>query len=151
MASSKMIFFTDSSMNIGGQELQALQQMSALQAAGFKTLLLCKPNSAILQRANSLGLAATPTRFRNAFHIPSFRQLMQLVRNKDPIAIVFTWPWTDTELQAARERVRRKGLVHIEAARELLRGLIEELRLDATGASVQALFSILDQLPRRTR
>ena len=88
MASPKTIFFTDSSMNIGGQELQALQQMSALQAAGFKTLLLCKPNSAILQRANSLGLAATPTRFRNAFHIPSFRQLLYLVRNKDPIAIV---------------------------------------------------------------
>ena len=75
-------------MNIGGQELQALQQMYALQAAGFKTLLLCKPNSAILQRANSLGLAATPIRFRNAFHIPSFRQLLHLVRNKDPIAIV---------------------------------------------------------------
>ena len=29
-------------MNIGGQELQALQQMRALQAAGFKTLLLCE-------------------------------------------------------------------------------------------------------------
>ena len=75
-------------MNIGGQELQALQQMRALQAAGFKTLLLCKPNSAILQRASVLGLAATPIRFRNAFHIPSFRQLLYLVRNKDPIAIV---------------------------------------------------------------
>ena len=75
-------------MNIGGQELQALQQMSALQAAAFKTLLLCKPNSAILRRANSLGLAATPIRFRNAFHIPSFRQLLQLVRSNDPVAIV---------------------------------------------------------------
>jgi glycosyltransferase involved in cell wall biosynthesis len=88
MASSKTIFFTESSMNIGGQELQALQQMRALQLAGFKTLLLCKPNSAILQRANLLGLAATPIRFRNAFHIPSFRQLLHLVRNKDPVAIV---------------------------------------------------------------
>ena len=88
MASAKTIFFTDSSMNIGGQELQALQQMSALQAAGFKTLLLCKPNSAILQRANSLGLAAAPIRFRNAFHIPSFRQLLQLVRSNDPVAII---------------------------------------------------------------
>jgi len=75
-------------MNIGGQELQALQQMSALQAAGFKTLLLCKPSSAILQRANSLGLAATPIRFRNAFHIPSLRQLLQLVRSNDPVAII---------------------------------------------------------------
>jgi len=88
MASSKTIFFTDSSMNIGGQELQALQQMSALQTAGFKTLLLCKANSAILQRASALGLAATPIRFRNAFHIPSFRQLLQLVRSNDPVAIV---------------------------------------------------------------
>jgi glycosyltransferase involved in cell wall biosynthesis len=88
MASSKTILFTESSMNIGGQELQALQQMRALQLAGFKTLLLCKPNSAILQRANLLGLAATPIRFRNAFHIPSFRQLLHLVRNKDPIAFV---------------------------------------------------------------
>jgi glycosyltransferase involved in cell wall biosynthesis len=88
MASSKIIFFTDSSMNIGGQELQALQQMYDLQAAGFKTLLLCKPNSALLQRANALGLAAIPIRFRNAFHILSFRQLLLLVRSKDPIAIV---------------------------------------------------------------
>ena len=75
-------------MNIGGQELQALQQMRALHAAGFKTLLLCKPNSAILQRASVLGLAATPIRFRNAFHVPSFRQLLHLVRSKDPVAIV---------------------------------------------------------------
>ena len=82
------VFFTDSSINIGGQELQALQQMCALQAAGFKNLLLCKPNSAILQRASTLGLATTPIRFRNAFHIPSFRQLLQLVRSKDPVAIV---------------------------------------------------------------
>ena len=75
-------------MNIGGQELQALQQMRALQAAGFKTLLLCKPSSAILQQASALGLAATPMRFRNAFHIPSFRQLLHLVRSKAPVAIV---------------------------------------------------------------
>jgi len=75
-------------MNIGGQELQALQQMRALHAAGFKTLLLCKPNSAILQRASVLGLVATPIRFRNAFHVPSFRQLLHLVRSKDPVAIV---------------------------------------------------------------
>ena len=88
MASPKTIFFSDSSINIGGQELQALQQMCALQASGFKTLLLCKPNSAILQRAITLGLAATPIRFRNAFHVPSFRQLLHLVRSKDPVAIV---------------------------------------------------------------
>jgi len=82
---------------------------------------------------------------------PLLRTILLWRENPEAAAAQPTWPWTDTELQAARERVRRKGLVHIEAARELLRGLIEELRLDATGASVQALFSILDQLPRRTR
>ena len=88
MASSKMVFFTDSSMNIGGQELQALQQMRALQESGFNALLLCKPNSAILQRARAFGVEANPIRFRNAFHLPSFWQLLQLVRSKDPMAIV---------------------------------------------------------------
>ena len=75
-------------MNIGGQELQALQQMRALQESGFNALLLCKPNSAILQRATALGVEANPIRFRNAFHLPSFWQLLQLVRSKDPMAIV---------------------------------------------------------------
>jgi glycosyltransferase involved in cell wall biosynthesis len=75
-------------MNIGGQELQALQQMSVLHTAGLNPLLLCKPNSAILQRAKALGLEASPICFRNAFHWPSFWQLLKLVRSKDPIAIV---------------------------------------------------------------
>jgi glycosyltransferase involved in cell wall biosynthesis len=88
MANSKMIFFTDASMNIGGQELQAIQQMCALQVAGFKTLLLCKPNSAILQRAYALGMDVSPIRFRNAFHLPSFRQLLGLVQSKDPLVII---------------------------------------------------------------
>ena len=75
-------------MNIGGQELQALQQIRALQESGFNALLLCKPNSAILQRARAFGVEANPIRFRNAFHLPSFWQLLQLVRSKDPMAIV---------------------------------------------------------------
>jgi len=75
-------------MNIGGQELQALQQMRALQESGFNALLLCKPNSAILQRARAFGVEANPIRFRNAFHLPSFWLLLQLVRSKDPMAIV---------------------------------------------------------------
>lgn len=75
-------------MNIGGQELQALQQMRALQESGFNALLLCKPNSAILQRAIALGVEANPIRFRNAFHIPSFWQLLKLVRSRNPMAIL---------------------------------------------------------------
>ena len=88
MASLKTVFFTDSSMNIGGQEFQALQQMCALHTVGFNSLLLCKSNSAILRRAKALGVEVSPIRFRNAFHLPSFWQLLQLVRSKDPIAIL---------------------------------------------------------------
>ena len=75
-------------MNIGGQELHALQQMRALRESGFNALLLCKPNSAILQRATALGVEANPIRFRNAFHIPSFWQLLKLVRSRNPMAIL---------------------------------------------------------------
>ena len=86
--SKRHIFFTDSSMNIGGQELQALQQMQALKQEGFKIMLLCKPDSAILYRARALGIDVTQIRFRNAFHIPSFWYLLRLVRDKNPAAII---------------------------------------------------------------
>ncbi|HAX1816254.1 TPA: glycosyltransferase family 4 protein, partial [Escherichia coli] len=36
------ILFTESSPNIGGQELQALAQMSALQGQGHSVLLACR-------------------------------------------------------------------------------------------------------------
>ena len=75
-------------MNIGGQELQALQQMQALKQEGFKIMLLCKPDSAILYKANELGIDVIQIRFRNAFHIPSLRYLLQLVRDKNPAAII---------------------------------------------------------------
>lgn len=86
--SSRHIFFTDSSMNIGGQELQALQQMQALKLRGFEIMLFCKPNSAMLYRANVLGINVVQIPFRNALHIPSFRFLLQFVRDKNPVAII---------------------------------------------------------------
>ena len=87
MADAKVILFSDSSINIGGQELQALQQMRSLNALGFETILLCKPNSAISSRAKIDGLAVQEIRFRNAFHIPSLMQLFRLVKEKTPVAI----------------------------------------------------------------
>ncbi len=86
--SRQHVFFTDSSMNIGGQELQALQQMQALKLQGFKITLFCKPDSAILHRANALGINVVQVRFSNAFHIPSFRRLLQFVRDKTPLAMI---------------------------------------------------------------
>ncbi len=88
MANAQLIIFTDSSMNIGGQELQALQQMRSLSQAGFETLLLCKPRSAIAKRAKDDGMAVQEIRFRNAFHLPSFTRVIGIIRDKKPIALI---------------------------------------------------------------
>jgi glycosyltransferase involved in cell wall biosynthesis len=82
------VFFTDSSMNIGGQELQALQQMRALNQAGWQTQLLCKPQSMIAKRAIDMGLAVHVIRFRNAFHVPSWIALYRIIKNRKPNAII---------------------------------------------------------------
>ena len=82
------VFFTDSSMNIGGQELQALQQMRALNAAGWQTQLLCKPQSAIAKRALDMDLAVQAIRFRNAFHVPSWIDMYRIIKNRKPNAII---------------------------------------------------------------
>jgi glycosyltransferase involved in cell wall biosynthesis len=88
MSDSKFIIFSDSSKNIGGQELQALQQMRSLNDAGHQTLLLVKPGSAILARAKSVGLATLEVPFRNAFHIPSLLKIWNLVKSKRPDAMI---------------------------------------------------------------
>ncbi|EMD3343362.1 TPA: glycosyltransferase family 1 protein, partial [Escherichia coli] len=41
------ILYTESSPNIGGQELQALAQMAAMQRAGHSVMLACRENSRI--------------------------------------------------------------------------------------------------------
>jgi glycosyltransferase involved in cell wall biosynthesis len=87
MGDTKVVLFSDSSMNIGGQELQALQQMRSLNMLGYQTILLCKPKSAISVRARSDGLVVHEIPFQNAFHIPSLSKLLSLVRAKNPIAM----------------------------------------------------------------
>jgi glycosyltransferase involved in cell wall biosynthesis len=88
MNKSKLIVFTESSINIGGQELQALQQMHSLSQAGFETLLLCKAGSAIAKRAKNNSIAVQETRFRNAFHLPSLARLIRIIRDKKPSALI---------------------------------------------------------------
>jgi hypothetical protein len=87
MTDAKVIQSSDSSINIGGQELQALQQMRSLNALGFQTILLCKPMSAISARAKSEGLDVIEIRFWNVFHVPSLLQLFRLAKEKNPIAM----------------------------------------------------------------
>ncbi len=82
------ILFTESSSNLGGQELQALQQMMALNKAGIKTKLACRNNSGIAMRAALLGLQGVDVRFRNSLHFPSMLTMWRLIREWRPQAII---------------------------------------------------------------
>lgn len=88
MALIQRILFSESSPNLGGQELQLLQQMAALQAHGIETRLACRPDSRIAQVATERGLAIVPVAFRNSLHLPSIGILVRLLRAWSPEVII---------------------------------------------------------------
>lgn len=82
------IFFSESSKNIGGRELQLLEQAVGLKAKGYLPFILCRPGSRISQRAHKLGLNVEYVGFRNAIHPPSMLRLANLLRQHKPVAVV---------------------------------------------------------------
>jgi len=82
------ILFSESSLNLGGQELQLLQQMQALKARGIKTHLLCRPNAKIATKAKQLKLEMSPVSFCNSLHFPSIWRVRQRLVNLRPDAII---------------------------------------------------------------
>jgi glycosyltransferase involved in cell wall biosynthesis len=84
----KSVLFAESSPNLGGQELQLLQQMQALRTRGILTHLLCKPESRIRSKATQLGLPMTLIPFRNSLHLPSIWRVRQCIRNLHPDALI---------------------------------------------------------------
>lgn len=84
----KAVLFLESSPNIGGQELQLLQQMQELQKLGFTVRLLCKPSSRIADFARQKGLDTAPIAFRNALHLPSILGVRQHIHDLQARAII---------------------------------------------------------------
>ncbi len=82
------LLFTESSINLGGQELQALQQMTALNELGYQTILLCKRGSAIAAAAQLRGLRFLTLPFKNAFDVKSIFGVSKLIRQLRPIALM---------------------------------------------------------------
>lgn len=82
------ILFTESSNNLGGQELQALQQMTALENNGINTRLACRENSGIARRAALLGLQRVNVPFCNSLHLPSVLAMRRLIQDWRPQAII---------------------------------------------------------------
>jgi glycosyltransferase involved in cell wall biosynthesis len=85
---SNTVLFLESSKNIGGQELQLLQQMQELNQLGWTTKLLCKPQARIHDFAISQGLDVQGLGFRNALHIPSIIAVIKIIRKLKPIALI---------------------------------------------------------------
>ncbi len=82
------ILFSESSPNLGGQELQILQQMAELQRRGIAVQLLCRANSRIAQIAAERGLPMTEISFRNSLHPPSIARIATIMRTWRPDAAI---------------------------------------------------------------
>jgi glycosyltransferase involved in cell wall biosynthesis len=84
----KSVLFSESSPNLGGQELQLLQQMQALNERGITTRLLCRSDAKIAAEAMRLGLAATAVPFRNSMHFPSIWRVRECLIRLRPDALI---------------------------------------------------------------
>lgn len=82
------ILFSESSPNLGGQELQILQQMSALKERGVAVKLACRPSSGIYHAARLRGLALEPIAFRNSLHPASILRIRRLLQTWLPDVVV---------------------------------------------------------------
>ena len=112
MSHLQKVLFTESSPNIGGQELQLLAQAEGFSARGIDTLLVCRPGSRIGELAVSRGIAIACLPFRNSLHLPSLIGLHRLLRRFRPDAIVaHSGHDANTVALAARLLPRRPLLV----------------------------------------
>lgn len=84
----RRLLFSESSPNLGGQELQALQQMVALRERGVAVRLVCRPASGIYRAAVERGLDVVPVSFRNSLHLPSIVRVAALLRAWRPEAVI---------------------------------------------------------------
>jgi glycosyltransferase involved in cell wall biosynthesis len=84
----RRVLFTESSPNIGGQELQLLAQAAGLVHAGVDTLLACRPHSRIAEVAQQRGIQVEHIPFRNSLHPPSLMQMRRLLHRYRPDAVI---------------------------------------------------------------
>jgi len=85
---AERILFSESSPNLGGQELQLLQQMTVLMARGVAVRLACRRGSRIDEIARERHLDTVAIPFRNSLDPRSIAALVRLVRTWRPDAIV---------------------------------------------------------------
>lgn len=82
------ILYTESSPNIGGQELQAIAQMCAMRRLGHQVMLACREHSRISAEARRCGIPVVHIPFRNSLHPSSVLALRQLIVTFRPEMVV---------------------------------------------------------------
>ncbi len=87
MSKLPCIFFTESSKNLGGQELQILQQIKELDRYGYEAILVCKKNSQIYKSAISKKISVVTFPFLNAIDLLTIFGIILLAIRHRPKAI----------------------------------------------------------------
>jgi glycosyltransferase involved in cell wall biosynthesis len=76
------VLHTESSRNMGGQELRILIEMEGLQAHGIESVLAAREGTPILEEARRRGLRAFPLRIRSSADPWAIRRLMRIMRDE---------------------------------------------------------------------
>lgn len=84
----RRVLFSESSPNIGGQELQLLTQAAGLQARGVESMILCRAGSRIETVAAERGIRTIAIPFRNSFHLPSIFAVRRVLNDFRPDAVI---------------------------------------------------------------
>ncbi|HGJ5855070.1 glycosyltransferase family 4 protein [Arsenophonus nasoniae] len=82
------IIYTESSMNFGGQEAQALLQMKGLIHRGFNVTLACHIDSQIAHEAKKNNIPIYHVAFINSAHPASIMRLRKLLRQQQTILAI---------------------------------------------------------------
>lgn len=82
------VLFSESSPNLGGQELQLLELAGGLAARGIEAFLLCRPGSRIAEVARQRGLPLDYVPYRNSAHPPSVTRVRAALLRLRPDALV---------------------------------------------------------------
>ena len=82
------VLFTESSPNLGGQELQLLEQALGLAARGVEILLLCPEDSRIAELAARYGVPISHVPFRNSLHPGSMLDVREALADWRPNAVI---------------------------------------------------------------
>lgn len=73
------ILHTESSMNLGGQELRVLLEMERMAGRGFESVLAARPGSRLLDEAKRRGLKAYPVKMRGSFDPLAVAELLRII------------------------------------------------------------------------